>query len=314
MSCEQPLKGYWSKKKHPSTGRRYVVFNPSEGFVDRPVYVPCGKCILCCLSKSFQWSVRCTCESYYHRENYFLTLTYDNEHLPDDRCLNRAHFQSFMKRLRKHFSGYTIKVFYCGEYGDHRGRPHYHAILFGLPLAEKQYRLYPVNLSKKGNVNYVNDVITDLWGKGLVTIGSFSSHSASYVAQYTLKKARYNSDCSKVVKPFIGMSLRKAIGMSFIEEFWRQIFCRVKCGLNFFLGNRNISIPPLRFFKKWFEKYHPFEYWKYVERPKRRRNTSRILFSAFYPRRFAAKLDKEIENRYLKSCRLHRQLEDRLDL
>lgn len=313
MSCSSPLKGYWSKKRHPSTGNRYVVFSPSEGFVDRPVYVPCGKCITCRLSKSFQWSVRCTCESYFHKENYFLTLTYDKDNLPSDRCLNRVHFQQFMKRLRQHFKGYTLKVFYCGEYGDLRSRPHYHAIIFGLPLSELGYRLYPVNYSRKGNKNYANDVITKLWGKGLVTIGSFSSSSASYVAQYTLKKAKFGSLTSKPVKPFLGMSLRMPIGHSFFQKYWKQIFNRGF--FNFTVGGcNNLLIPPLRFFKRLLQRYSPFEYWRRVERPKNRKIALSRHLQNKYPARFALELDKKILNRYIKEQRLLRQMEARMDL
>lgn len=316
MACSHPYKGYWSRRRHPVTGNRFVVFNPSQGFVDDPVYVPCGKCITCRLAKSFEWSVRCTCESYFYKENYFLTLTYDNEHLPADRQLNRLHFQQFMKRLRWHFRGYTLKVFYCGEYGDKRNRPHYHAIIFGLPLAEKNYRLYPVNYSRKGNKNYVNDKITQLWGFGLVTIGSFSSSSASYVAQYTLKKAKYNSRCTKLVKPFIGMSLRMPIGYSFFEKYYSQLFIRDK--FSFYFGTERVLLSPLRFFKRLLAKNYPYLYWKYVERPLRgKRNRLRVeqfLLRSGKSPDLASALDKKIINRYIKEQRLLRRLEERMDL
>ena len=36
-----------------------------------------------------------------HMFNSFVTLTYDDDHLPEYNSLNYKHFQDFMKRLRK---------------------------------------------------------------------------------------------------------------------------------------------------------------------------------------------------------------------
>lgn len=345
MSCFSPIKGYWSKKKHPSTGRPYIVFSPTKGYADKPLQIPCGRCLGCRLAHSFQWAVRCTCESYFHKENYFLTLTYDSEHLPEDGSLNRVHFQLFMKRLRKHFSGYIIKVFYCGEYGDRRHRPHYHAILFGLPLAEKDYRLYKVDISRKGNVNYENPVLTRLWGLGRVTIGTFTSASASYVAQYTLKKQRSVFNCnsketsslrsfSTKQKPFIGCSLRAPIGYRFFERYYKDIYLRG--GFRFsssrntgFFGssatfknsssNSSMFIRPLRFFDRQLEKKDYFLYWKYVLRPKRLAHFKLSLQygkarNDAYDVKEVLDLDKKLFNRYIKEQRTLRRMEERLDL
>jgi len=55
-----------------------------------------------------------------------------------------------MKRLRKHYSGRTIRYYMCGEYGENMGRPHYHAVFFNLRFADQLYfkssggfKLYP---------------------------------------------------------------------------------------------------------------------------------------------------------------------------
>lgn len=312
MSCAHPLRAYWSKKPNPLTGRFYPVFNRSEANLAKlPLQLPCGKCYLCRLAKSFEWSVRCTCESYFHRENYFLTLTYDADNCPKDRCLCRAHFQGFMKRLRYYFRGYTIKVFYCGEYGDKRHRPHYHAILFGLPLKEKNFRLIPCGSSKRGNINYYNPKIQEIWGLGFVTIGSFSSSAASYVAQYTLKKAKYNCKCRRAVQPFIGMSLRSPIGRSFFDKYYKDIFARD--GFVTSLGRNDVFIKPFRFFQRCLEKSDPFLYWKYVERSKRRRNVLEFIRISCDS---SAALTDSIRrvNLLKKESRLLRAYSERLDL
>jgi len=65
-------------------------------------------------------------EAKYHEQKAFLTLTYDDLHLPDNGSLDKTHYQKFMKRLRKELnpSGTKpedykkLRYFMCGEYGD----------------------------------------------------------------------------------------------------------------------------------------------------------------------------------------------------
>ena len=44
-------------------------------------------------------------EASMHMFNSFVTLTYDDDHLPEYNSLNYKHFQDFMKRLRKSHNG-----------------------------------------------------------------------------------------------------------------------------------------------------------------------------------------------------------------
>lgn len=66
----------------------------------------------------------------------FVTLTYDNEHLPPNCSLRFEHLALFWKRLRKRVP--NIKYFASGEYGETTLRPHYHAIIFGLTEANRR--------------------------------------------------------------------------------------------------------------------------------------------------------------------------------
>ncbi|UPW40927.1 replication initiator protein [Sigmofec virus UA08Rod_6110] len=321
MVCYHPIRAYWSKKPHPSTGNKYLVFNPSQARTTDFMTVPCGKCEGCLLDKSFAWSVRCTLESQFHRENYFLTLTYDKKHLPSDGLLNRVHVQQFLKRLRKRFSDYKLRVFYCGEYGEARHRPHYHLIVFGLPLSELNYRLYKLSCSKKGNINYYNPIITDIWGKGICTIGSFSSASASYVAQYTMKKNKENLKIAShnhrsrrfsVGRPFIGMSNRPAIGQQFFDKYYKQIFQRESFKVD--LGKSVVTVRPLRFFVTQLKKKDPCMYFHCITRPMRRRMIENRRLALYSPDEFSSRIDKKIRNVMIKEERTLRKLEARLDL
>ena len=72
-----------------------------------------------------------------HEFNSFITLTFDDEHMPADRSLNyRRDFQPFIKRMRRRMG--QLRFFMCGEYGDDNFRPHYHACIFGMDFYDKK--------------------------------------------------------------------------------------------------------------------------------------------------------------------------------
>ena len=101
MTCYTPTQGYWSKHLNKN-GNRTVVFNTNEGYVDRPITIKCGQCIGCRLDKSIEWAVRSTHESSGHDDNCFITLTFDDDHLPENNSLDQKYVELFMKRLRKY--------------------------------------------------------------------------------------------------------------------------------------------------------------------------------------------------------------------
>jgi len=55
--------------------------------------VPCGQCIGCRLSMSRMWAIRIMCEAQMHVDKSYVTLTYDNDHLPEDNSLQKIHLQ-----------------------------------------------------------------------------------------------------------------------------------------------------------------------------------------------------------------------------
>ena len=93
MTCYRPLTAF-----KPLDGGPVTFFEKPNS---REIQLSCGQCIGCRIRKRENWAVRCYCESKMHQDNIFLTLTYDDEHLPSDGSLNYRHYQLFMKRLRK---------------------------------------------------------------------------------------------------------------------------------------------------------------------------------------------------------------------
>lgn len=178
MECYYPVAAYKGEdgKIHIGHERRGT---PSV----RTFSLPCGKCIGCRLNRAREWAIRCMHEAKLYDENSFITLTYDNDHLPPDRSLNHKHFQDFMKRLRKKFSGRTVRYYMCGEYGENLGRPHYHAVLFNLDFRDKLYFK-----TSGGFKLYTSRTLNELWTLGQNNlIGEVTLESAGYVARYCTK-------------------------------------------------------------------------------------------------------------------------------
>ena len=98
------------------------------------IEVPCGNCISCRLAYSKDWANRCSLEALQYDSNYFVTLTYDDDHVVKGKYGNntivKAHLDKFIKDLRQAFDrkyGHKgLRYFYCQEYGDHSLRPHAH--------------------------------------------------------------------------------------------------------------------------------------------------------------------------------------------
>lgn len=99
----------------------------------------CGQCHACRINYTSGWTLRLLYELTSWKDASFITLTYDNDHLPIDGGLHLSHVQKFFDTLR-HKIDWLIKYYHCGEYGERRKRPHYHIILFGLDPFNPEHR------------------------------------------------------------------------------------------------------------------------------------------------------------------------------
>lgn len=141
----------------------------------------CGACISCRIRRKRDWALRCMHEAQMWPANSFLTLTYNDENLPEDHSLNVKHWQDFAKRLRK--ARGAFRFLHCGEYGEGL-RPHYHACIFGQDFTDDR-ELWKV---EDGNKLFTSKSLEKIWGKGFCTIGDLNYATASYVAGYVVKK------------------------------------------------------------------------------------------------------------------------------
>nr|QJB20087.1 MAG: replication initiator protein [Microvirus sp.] len=249
MTCYHPLHG-WLSRSPSSTGGRAITFRIKDGFSDRPMTVPCGQCIGCRLERSRQWALRCVHEAQFHEQSCFITLTYNDEHLPKNKSLVKDDFQRFMKRLRKYFAPQDVRYFHCGEYGETILRPHYHAILFGVDFDDKV--LFKV---VNGVRVFTSQKLEKIWGKGFVTIGDVTFESAAYVARYVLKKITGDKAAEHYggrLPEYVTMSLKPGIGSAWFERYWYEVYP------NDYVVARGMKCKPPRFYDKKFADEMPF--------------------------------------------------------
>lgn len=183
MPCYHPISGWLSRNFTPA-GKRTVVFNPRDGLIDRPVTIPCGQCIGCRLERSRQWAIRCVHEASLHEQNCFITLTYDDEHIPSDGSLKLDDLQRFFKRLRKRIYPHKVRYYAAGEYGEQLERPHYHACLFGWRPEDLEI----IRQNHDGSYLYISSFLSEIWPNGFNSVGDVTFESAAYVARYVTKK------------------------------------------------------------------------------------------------------------------------------
>lgn len=201
--------------------------------------LPCGQCDGCRIERSRQWAVRCMHEAQMHEQNTFVTLTYNEAHLPATGGLVYRDFQLFMKRLRKKFKERKIRFFACGEYGSLNERPHFHAIVFNLDFSDKVL----FKRARTGEELYTSASLQSLWRDkggddiGFTTCGAVTLGSAAYVARYVMKKRKrgsanphrtgINLETGEVVQnedEFIRMSLKPGIGKAWYDKYKSDVF------------------------------------------------------------------------------------------
>lgn len=296
--CTSPLKGFLNgltengKKnliitpytvdhiEFDASGNRY---NVSDAMHFHPdvltdwIEIPCGQCIECRLQRSRQWADRCMLELQYHQQSWFVTLTYDDDHLPKsdefidpvtgefyrNATLVKNDLSAFMKRLRRayEYAGHdnSIRFYGCGEYGSQTLRPHFHVILFGLELPPDDLTLYRVNFN--GDILYNSKFLSKVWKNGHVVLGEVTWQSCAYVARYIMKKHLGKDsvfyDDYGIEPEFTLMSRRPGIAAQYYADHKDEIFSNDYVTIPTHQGAKKIYPP--RYFEKLYEDDNPAE-------------------------------------------------------
>lgn len=122
--------------------------------------------------------------------------------------------------LLKDFKPKKIRCLHCGEYGDKRGRPHHHAILFGFQFPDLR------TIFEGGKKYYVSEILSKLWPFGIHRIGDCTYNSCSYVSRYVVKKVNGLSrdDTYNGRKPeYVTYSTKPVLGASYFCKNYKEI-------------------------------------------------------------------------------------------
>lgn len=174
MTCFRAKPAWKNHDPNPS-GEYGIGFNFRTRTPD--YFIDCGRCEGCRARQKRDWAIRMAHEATLYERNCFVTLTYDDEHLPDE--LVKSDIQVFIKRLRHH-SKRPIRYYAVGEYGEKTNRPHYHAIIFNEDFLGGAYDI--------NDKLYGNKILDGIWKQGNTAISEFTFATALYTAGYTVKK------------------------------------------------------------------------------------------------------------------------------
>lgn len=214
MPCVSPIPAH---RPVSLSGRSRLVLGPSvrrfeSDRVDAvlagaELLLPCGSCVCCQIARAREWAIRCSLEQQLHPVTSFVTLTYADKYCPP--TLSRSDLSLFFRYVRRKVG--KLRFFACGEYGERRHRPHYHALLFGSADEE---------------------AVTRSWSKGFVRVDPVTPARISYVAGYCAKKLGFRAERAERVDyetgelyvfqpPFLQMSRNPGIGGDF-RKHWRS--------------------------------------------------------------------------------------------
>lgn len=166
MMCKRPF-----MRQATGHNKKAILLSTEARLAATPF--PCGRCLPCRINKSREWTVRIMLEAMAHQENCFVTLTYDDEHLPNPPDVDKKELKNYVRRLRGGVGKY--RYFAVGEYGDQTWRPHYHLALFGIGETHAKQ-------------------IENAWKKGFVHIGELNKDTARYIVGYVTKKLTNKND------------------------------------------------------------------------------------------------------------------------
>lgn len=230
MSCYSPLRAY-----RRESGDVAFFEGPRDlGTLE----LPCGRCVGCRLARASSWALRCQHEAQLYSMNAFVTLTYDDAHLPQYGSLCYADVQRFLKRLRRSTRGieagpngrFPVRFFCAGEYGETSYRPHYHLLLFNYWFRDSE---------RFGEDTFRSSALERLWPLGQSIIGSVTPASVAYVARYSLKKVygraagefyswvdKRTGEVCECVPEFCVPSRRPGIGAWWYEKYRSDVLPR----------------------------------------------------------------------------------------
>lgn len=239
--CTKP-KTVWLPNNQDDSGKRNLRFKPpilSKSLDFKMMQIPCNHCIECESLRSLKTAVQLYCELLtVQTDSLFLTLTYDDQHLPKDASVSKEHLRNFIKKLRHWLikNGQTAQFRYLsqGEYGGLTNRAHYHLCAFNICLDDQ------ILYSDRGTHSvFESEVLNEMWTFGSIKISALTFESCLYTAQHHFKE-KINDKTKVHLQPirhpvtnklirqrqseFSTRSSRPGIGKTYFEKYHSDIF------------------------------------------------------------------------------------------
>jgi len=304
LKCIAPKKSYWYGD-YTENGKKKILWTPDtkKKHKEEIIYHNCRQCIPCRVRQMGETTARALAEGGEYEKNYMLTLTVDEKYISEifpEYNLDHRAWQLFMKRYRKNHEGETeiihpktgkkikpIRALMVGEYGTSKtyeqlekygnvkGRPHYHALIFNHDFKDK-VRINPL----EENPLYESEELNKLWTYGKATISEFTHQTALYVIKYVLKKRNgkdYESwdletnpytyidketgEIKKKKLEYIQFPRGWGLGATFYEKYKNDIYAKFHKGIK--LGKKRYPIPS--YYNRLLEQNDPELYEKVKE-------------------------------------------------
>ncbi len=220
--CLNPIRATFEYTPDKTTGMAIREAGRPKLDPEGELKLPCGKCDECISKRSIEWATRAKHEISNHKQNCFITLTYDDNHRPDG--IVKRDFQLFIKNLRKKYKlANKLRYMVSYEYGTKTNLPHMHAILFGFNFTEQKLLKY-----NKGNPLFISKKLSELWDKGFHSIAEANEKTAYYIASYALKGNNKEVTCPETgeiqtYRDCMDVSKRPAIGLTYFLQNAEQI-------------------------------------------------------------------------------------------
>lgn len=306
MSCKFPMLMYYNKESRETLFvpgkitkdlllahnfeliKNHNWYNKHSNFIlekgTTRMLVPCGRCTECRLQHSREVATRVVLEALDYTDNWCITLTYDDDNLvfggEGRATLVPPDLKKFMKDLRRyfeyHYNHTGIRFYACGEYGDKNARPHYHLIVFNLPLLAQDVFIAKGEKSETGEDLFISPIIDDLWSKGRVRLNTLSWKYAAYCARYIMKKQLGKKstvyDDLKIVPEFTRGSNRPGIGYNYLKAHEEKIIHDEGILLN--IGSKVQKVPIPKYFIRKILDEGQFDITDYLERRQEEANAT----------------------------------------
>lgn len=195
----------------------------------RPGDFPCGRCPACLANRQRGFMFRLDFEKDQASFYFWLTLQYDEDHVPrlpsGELCFDKSHCRAFFEHIRIKYreQQITFKHFLVSEYGPNgTHRPHYHCLL--LVYCPDDMSINAKYVIRQEMREYL---IHQAWKYGYVCEKSYHGRVISYLTKYCCKPelvGEYHTMAPfTLISPGIGLGILNQLGDARLSQMRKSL-------------------------------------------------------------------------------------------